>query len=139
MDLDVLLDSARHGEVHAHDRMAGALVDRDVASSDPVQRAQRVIGAMLHRYVAVDCGYGDEFEVLMQCREHNRHRIICSSIDIEYKFTWHSIHLRSDFLPLGDARFSARREGPRATCMSAAALRRSPNWPRWFGQIKDLC
>ena len=55
----------------------------DVAASNVVKRAQRVFGRVLDLAIAVDRRAGDQLELRMQRRQHDRHRIVGARVDIE--------------------------------------------------------
>ena len=79
---------ARDREVVARHRRRLALEDRDVALEE-VDHAQRVVRAVLDRVVAVHRGRGDELQVRVERRQHQRDRIVGPGVDVEDQLPWH--------------------------------------------------
>jgi hypothetical protein len=62
MHFGTALDRTRRRKVAARYRHREALVDRYVAAPDPVENAQRIVGAARHLDIAVDRRHGKELK-----------------------------------------------------------------------------
>ena len=82
MDVVFGLRAPRHRKISTHHRPGRAFVHWDVRA-DVVEDAQRVLGAQLHRDIAVHRGCRHQVEVWVQRRKHERDCIVRSRIDVK--------------------------------------------------------
>jgi hypothetical protein len=79
---------SRHRKIRAQHRSTRAFIHWDIRSDD-IEDAQRILGAHLHRDVAVHRGCRHELEVWVQRRKQEGNRVIGSCIDIKDELRWH--------------------------------------------------
>ena len=73
--------------------LGDALVDRD-GDADVVEDPQRVLRAVVDRDVAVDGRRGDQLQVRVEGREHERDGVVGPGIDVEDQLLRHRPSVR---------------------------------------------
>lgn len=83
IDQSCLLFTVNAGGVHgiAHERLAGAGVERDVAPADGFEDAQAVLGGVLEGGVAVDGAHAEEVDVGVVRGEENGEGVLGTWLD----------------------------------------------------------
>ena len=61
------------------DRIADILEE----AADEIENAQRIVGAVLDRHVAVDGGHADQFQPRMQRGEHDRDGVVGGCVGVD--------------------------------------------------------
>jgi hypothetical protein len=74
-------------EVVAQEGRSGTLIHRDV-DAEQVEHAQRVVGAVRDRVVAVDGRRSDQLEVGVERGQHQRDRVVGARVDVEDQLPW---------------------------------------------------
>ena len=75
-------------EVGSGDRPRHALVDGH-GDPDVVEDSERVLGADVHRHVAIHGGRADQLKVRVKRREHQRDSVVGAGIDVQDQLLRH--------------------------------------------------
>jgi hypothetical protein len=82
---EIAVDSRGHAPVdlRSRDRAVNPPVHGDLGQPDPVEHAEGVLRGVVECRVAVDRRRADELEVRRERRDHERHRVVGSGVDVE--------------------------------------------------------
>ena len=122
----------------AHERPVGAHRDRNVLAADEREHAERVVGRLLERLVAVHGGDADELDLGARQREQERDRVVVAGIAVEDDWIVIARSISSTSAAVGSDGCAPKREAAIAPAAQARrerlVVRRGPRAARRAGR-----